>query len=269
MTDPATGPAADFKAVVAGLATGGGIGPHLTQDEIAAYHAGTLPPDEEARVQAHLVSCPECTDLLLGREALAGEGDPVPPREMEAAWQRMRAHLPQVNTAPAPKNPPPPAPLPFPTVRRTAVPRWFGALAASLLVAVVGLLLYAVSLRRTVNELSQPQVDAPIVDLFPEPLRDATDKRETLKLAPDVRVYFLVLNPTDSRTFPRYELEIARTGGAAVWRGKLTRNNLGSFTLSLPRRLVGEGTYQLHLWGDGERGREVLGEYELSITASR
>ncbi|HSS49136.1 MAG TPA: zf-HC2 domain-containing protein [Thermoanaerobaculia bacterium] len=257
-------PAAQIKAVVAGLVEARGAAPHLTEDEIAAYHAGTLPPDQETRVQDHLLACPACTDLLLGLEELAGEGEPVPPGEVAAAWQQMRALLPLPAKEPAPALP---APLPFPAARRTAVPRWFGALAASLLLAVVGLTVNNVSLRQTVRELSSPQTDAPVVDLFPGPLRGGRDKVETLTLAPDVRVFLLVINPTDSRPFPRYEMEIARAGGAAVWRGKVTRNDLGSFSLVLPRALVGEGEYQLHLWGDTGRGREALGEYGLRIVA--
>lgn len=257
-----TDPAAEIKAVVAEIATARGAGSHLTEDEIAAYHAGTLPPDQEARAQDHLLACPTCTDLLLGLEELSGEGDPVAPGEVAAAWQQMRALLPLPAKEPAAVLP---APLPFPTARRTAVPAWFGALAASLLVAVVGLSLYTASLRRTVNELSSPQANAPIVDLFPEPLRGGKDEMATL--ATDARVFLLVLNPTDSRPFPRYELEIARTGGAIVWHGDLTRNDVGSFTLSLPRSVVSPGEYRLHLWGDGAAGREVLGEYGLRIAA--
>jgi hypothetical protein len=257
-----TDPAAEIKAVVAGLAAARGTGPHLTEDEIAAYHAGLLAPDQEARAQDHLLACPACTDLLLGLEELAGEGEPVPPGEVAAAWQQMRTLLPLPAKEPAP---PLPAPLPFPTARRTAVPQWFGALAASLLVAVVGLSFYAASLRRTVNELSSPQPDAPVVDLFPEPLRGGKDEVPTT--TPDARVFLLVLNPTDSRTFPRYELEIARSGGAVVWHGDLRRNDVGSFTLSLPRGVVSEGDYRLHLWGDGAAGRVVLGEYGLRIAA--
>ncbi|HEV7505157.1 MAG TPA: zf-HC2 domain-containing protein [Thermoanaerobaculia bacterium] len=263
-----TDPAAEIKAVVTGLAKARGIGPHLTEDEIAAYHAGTLPPDQEARAQDHLLACPACTDLLLGLEELAGEGEAVPSGEVAAAWQQMRALLPLPAKEPAAVLP---APLPFPAARRAEAPRWFGALAATLLVAVVGLSLYAASLRRTVNELGRPQTNVPIGDLFPEPLRGDKDKIETLTLtlAPDVRVFLLVINPTVPRMFPRYEMEIARTGGAVVWRGNLTRNDLGSFSLVLPRALVGEGEYQLHLWGEAEKRREVLGEYGLRIVAPR
>ncbi|HEY2292011.1 MAG TPA: anti-sigma factor [Thermoanaerobaculia bacterium] len=258
MSDPAT----ELRAAAATLAARGDAGPHLSEDDVAAYRAGSLPPDREARAQAHLLACRECTDLLLGLEELAGEGEPVPPAELAAAWQRMRARLPR----PAQ---PVPAPLPFPTARRRAAPPvWLGALAASLLVAVVGLSLYVASLRRTVSELNRPQTNAPVVDLFPEPLRGGRDKVETLTLAPDVRVFLLVLNPTDSRTFPRYELEVARAGGGVVWRGDLTRNDLGSFSLVLPRSLMGEGEHRLHLWGVGPQGREPLGEYELTVVAS-
>lgn len=257
MTDPAS----ELRAAVAGLVAGGDSGPHLTEDEIAAYHAGTLPADAAERAQDHLLACRECTDLLLGRAELADEGEPVPSAELGAAWQRMQSRLPPA----APQPLASPAPLPFPRRRRQA-PVWLGALAASLLVAVVGLSAWVASLRRTVDELSRPQVDTPVVDLFPSPLRGSREEVPVAPLAPDARSFLLVLNPQDQRVFPRYEVVITRAGGGAVWQGKLRRDEqLGSFRLLLPRALMAAGSYEIRLWGVGTAGRAPLGEYGLKV----
>jgi hypothetical protein len=256
MTDPAM----ELKSAAAELAAGRGTGPHLTEDEIAAYHAGTLSAAEEARAQDHLLTCPVCTDLLLGREELAGEGEPVPAGEVAVAWQQMRALLPFSATSAVEPAAVLPTPLPFPTPRRTAVPPWFGALAASLLVTVVVLASYAVSLHR---ERNRPQ-SVPLFELSSDPLRGG-EKTLEVELAPGERSFVLLLRTTDPRKFPRYELEIARSGGAVVWRGDLRRNELGPFILTLPRSLMGGGEYRLRLWGQGGNGREVLGEYVVRI----
>ncbi|HEX4964690.1 MAG TPA: zf-HC2 domain-containing protein [Thermoanaerobaculia bacterium] len=257
-----TDPAAQLKSAMAGLAASLPRGPHLTEDEIAAYHAGTLPAAEAAWAQDHLLACAECTDLLLGLDDLAGEGEPVPAGEVAAAWQQMRALLPAAEPAAVL-----PAPLPFPPPRRAAKPPvWLGALAASLLVAVVGLSLYTASLRRMVSELSQPQ-STELNELSPDSYRGGEEKALKVELAPGDRSFLLVLHATDSQTFSSYELEIARTGGAVVWHGDLRRDKLGPFILILPRSLVGEGEYFLRLWGERGKGREILGEYGLKVVA--
>jgi Putative zinc-finger len=239
---------------------------HPTADELAAYHAGELPPAEEDAIQEHLLGCRECTDLLLALDELhrPEEGEPVPAGELDAVWEGLQARLPPREEIPAP------APLPFasPASPRppSSSPRWLQALAASLAVGVIGLSFWALSLRRTVDELSRPQLNAPVEDLFPGPVRGGTAAQDVVEIAPGTRFFTLVLPPAREGSFEDYEVEIARAGGPAVWRGRgLRENRYGSFSLTLSRRLVGEGEYRIRLFGIGAGGREEVGTYSLRV----
>jgi hypothetical protein len=236
---------------------------HPTADELAAYHAGELSPEEEDALQEHLLGCRECTDLLLALDELhrPEEGEPVPAGELDAVWEGLREKLlPREET---------PAPLPFArpaSPRPASSPRWLQALAASLAVGVIGLSFWSLSLRRTVDELSQPQLNAPVEDLFPGPVRGPAAAQSVAEIAPGTRFFTLVLNPAREGSFEEYEVEIARADGSVVWRGRgLRRNRYGSFSLTLSRRLVGEGEYRIRLFGIGGDGREGVGTYRLKV----
>lgn len=232
---------------------------HATEDEIAAYHAGTLPPDEEARVQDHLLECSECTELLLGLDELTLEDDePAPSEEVRAAWEELRSRLP-------PSAPAPPAPLPYP--RRRAQPSWLPALAATLAAAVVGLGIWNVSLRNQRDELSRPDLNTQFVELSSSLLRgEGTADAPVLK--PQGRLVTLAFRPDNPRGFADYEVELAGADGTVIWRDKgLRRQESGYFFLTLSRRLL-ESSDHLRLWGVEEGRREPLGEYKYSLGAS-
>ncbi|HEX6899122.1 MAG TPA: zf-HC2 domain-containing protein [Thermoanaerobaculia bacterium] len=233
---------------------------HATEDEIASYHAGTLPPDEEARVQDHLLECSECTELLLGLDELTLEDDdPAPSEEVRAAWEDLRSRLP------AAAAPPLPAPLPYPRPRRQ--PAWLPALAAGLAAAVVGLGVWNVSLQGKMDELSRPDVNSQFVELSSSTFRgEGTADAPVLK--PQGRLVTLALRPDNPRGFADYEVELAGADGTVIWSGKgLRRQESGYFFLTLPRRLLERGD-RLRLWGIEEGRREPLGEHKYSQGAS-
>jgi len=249
---------------------------HLSVEELAAYHAGALTEDEEARVQDHLLACPECTRALLDLDALRHGADPAdeaPDAEKEAFWQALRPRLAEaddpdeineVATAPLP------APIPFPA--RQEIPgrsprrsRAFQLLAATLAAAVVGLALQNASLRRTVDDLSQPDLGAPVRDLSATVSREAAAPA-VVTLAPDDRFFTLVLSPADPRDFADHEVVLEKSGGGEVWRGRgLQKNRYGTFSVVLARRRTGDGDYTLRIFGiEGEQKR-IVGEYHFRI----
>jgi len=71
---------------------------HPAPLELAAYHAGEMSPEAEARLREHLALCRDCSDLLLD---LAGVKKLTPPpgvpeltdEEVEEDWQAVRAKL--------------------------------------------------------------------------------------------------------------------------------------------------------------------------------
>jgi hypothetical protein len=223
---------------------------HLAVEELAAYHAGRLPEAAEARVQDHLMGCPECTRMLLDLDALRQGVDPADEAsdtEKTAFWWTLRPRL-----------------LPDRSSRRFRTSR---LLAATLVAAVVGLALQNAALRQAIENLSQPDLGAPVRDLSATALRDNAPSA-VVTLAPDDRFFTLVLAPADPRTFPDHEVVLERAGDGEVWRGRgLQKNRYGTFSLVLARRLTGTGDYTLGIFGIAGESRVLVGEYHFRLEA--
>lgn len=123
-------------------------GPHAGTRRLIAYREGRLSEAEREVLREHLSLCRRCTGLL--RElrdfeaAAAGAVEPGPDALRQQAWQSLSKRLPW---------PAPVAALPAP--RRTA-PTFLYALAAALLLAVIGLSVWApLAVRREREQLAE------------------------------------------------------------------------------------------------------------------
>lgn len=116
---------------------------------------------------------------------------------------------------------------------------------------------FEVETRRLQAELSQPQLNVPIVDL--EGAAVLRGERSTafqrVELPKGTRLFNVVLYLPDERPAQRYDVEIARDSDV-IWRGSdLRRSAYGTFTLALPTRLLPAGRYQIYL--RAHRGTEI------------
>lgn len=234
------------------------LSPHPAPEELLACRAGELPAPEKKRVEDHLVACPDCLELLLdlGRLSDPGFGSErsITAAERAADWQAVQARLvpPAAETAPRRR-----------LARLLSSPRPAWALAAALLVAVVGLSLRTRQLERSVEDLGRPQVNTPVVDLFPaSPLRGEEGEAAVVELAPSSRFYTLILSPKSSSDYAGYRLEVLDSGGRAVWSADgLEKDRHGSFTLILARSFLDPGEYRFRLYGlgapTGETGKLI------------
>lgn len=229
---------------------------HPNPERLAAYHAGDLPLEEAERLQDHLVTCRECAGLLLDLDRLADPefgAEAIPEEVQEDLWRRVVADIRKEE----------PAPVVVP-IRRPAH-RWPQTLAAALLAAVIGLSLWVVSLRQTVHDLSRPQLNAPVLDLYSGSVRSET-KAPIPSVPPDVEVFTVVLNPAGQRRHDRYRVEIVRKDGGVVWSGEgLEPNSFGSFSLTLSRRLLNPGEYQIRLFGRSGGAEQRIEDYGLRV----
>lgn len=250
----------EIRQAVEEWLAGAGPGEHPDAETLAAYHARELPEEEEHRIQDHLLVCRECAGLLLDLEGLGNPGFgreiDLPAGTEEALWNRLRQEIPKQEA------------IPFQPRSRTAPPPWMSALAAALLLAVIGLSAWVASLRRTVDELSRPEVNAPVLDLVPHGIGPRDEGAAPGAEVPaGARMFTLILNPSRRGDFQDYEAEIAPAGGEMAWRNRgLRPNDYGSFSLTLLRRAFEAGDHRLRLFGIGREGeRELLGEYRLRI----
>jgi TolA-binding protein len=136
----------DLKAALRELADdeSGDLGHHPGLKRLIAYRQGTLPAAERDTVQEHLSLCPRCTGLLRELrdfEAAAAREDAGPESLRQEAWDSLVRRLPEKTPAvrPIARTAPREAP------RRQHVSRFVYAAAAALLLAVVGLALWAMA----------------------------------------------------------------------------------------------------------------------------
>jgi hypothetical protein len=133
----------DRRAALRGLAAGesGEAGPHCGLKRLIAYRQGTMPAAERENVQEHLSLCPRCTGLLRELrdfEAAVERGEEAGPEaQRQEAWDALARRLP----AKTPAIRPIASAARGETQRR--LPRLVLAAAAALLLAAIGLALWA------------------------------------------------------------------------------------------------------------------------------
>ena len=235
---------------------------HPSPDRWIAYQRGTLPAEEEARLQEHLARCRDCFDLAEGAAVFAAPDEASSAGgEVEAAalWRLLRPQL----------DPPPPSPAPENNVREiSAGPRrrrsWSErlplGLAALFFVALVGLGIWSLRQQNALDALRAPRPDAPLFD-FSAGERDPASRELTVPAGPRM----LVFHPAEE--LPAYRLVIRdAASGGELWSSELRLNRDLALTLYLPEGLP-PGRYRLELAdGSGGGGGRVLQAYLLRVT---
>ncbi len=221
---------------------------HPTPQELAAYHAGELPPEAESRLLDHLAVCRDCSDLLLG---LSGFADLKPPegvpeltdKQVEEDWQELRSRMRE--EAPLPLPPRTAEVVPIRSVARPEriYPVWL-PVAASLL-AVIGLS-FGLYQSAQAGTLSKPRVVREISNADVE--RGETAPRISARNGG-----VIVLQPGPERDYPDYEAEIL------LGREVLERFPVGpidgSVSILIPP--LEPGSYDIRLYGI-EGGKKEL-----------
>lgn len=233
---------------------------HPSPDQWIAYHRGELSADEEARLQEHLARCRDCFDLAAGAAAFA-EPDEEPGRgeEVEAAavWRLLR---PQLDPALDP---------PRDNVREISAhsrrqPEQTGrlppySLAASFLVALVGLTAWNLHQRSVLEALREPRPNAPIFEVS----GGERPAREELNVPAGPRM--LVFHPAEELPVYRLLIRDAATG-RELSSYELRPDEDLALTLYLPEGLR-PGLYRLELAdGSGGQAGEAPETHLLRVT---
>ena len=225
---------------------------HPSPDQWIAYHRGELPPDEESRLQEHLVRCRDCFDLAGAAAAFAQPDEDGQETETAALWRLLR---PQLDPPPTPEN-----------VRAISAgprgrPSWRFRLptvkAASFFVGLVGLFIWNVHLQSVNKALQAPQPNVLIVEFsLGERLSTFIGTPEKILTAPGPWV--LVLHP--AKELPVYWLRLRDVATGQVL-GPYEERLDANFTLTLriPEGLLRPGRYLLELSDDseGRMGRTI------------
>lgn len=252
--------------------TKGEGGAHPEPDELVAYHEGRLSFEDERRVQDHLLGCRECAALLADYDGLTdpdfGSDEDIPESAVEVIWDKVRDEIrkspPPLSEQSSPSNV---VPFRKPEARPSRSPRWLQPLAAMLLLSTLALAAWVANLQDRVKGLSVPQPNAPVLDLYPAGATRGEGGPAVPSVPPDIRLFTVILNPPGRTDFGAYEVEILDVDGdvARSERG-LEPNRFGSFSLTIPRDVLGAGDFRIRLVGIGPGGaRQAVEEYGLRI----
>ncbi len=227
---------------------------HPAPEELLDYHLGDLAAADRERIQDHLVLCETCSRTVLDLESFpdvepAREVDRLSQFELAADWKRFRERT---------------SAEPF---RPAAQPRFAWALAASLLVAALGLSVWGVRLREQVRELSGPRTDVFVADLVPLGLEvRGPEAGEVVRVPAWAGRVLLLLNLAGRPSYPEYEVHVLAPAGDAVWSRRGLRPSLdGTFALEVPADLLAGGAHRIRLLGVGDGGPEPVAEYGVRL----
>jgi hypothetical protein len=251
--------AGDAHRAIQEVAVRHGTGRHLEPEEIANYHNGRLSPEDERWAQDHLVACRECSELLIDLQNFGdpafGSQETLPDRAGERVWEGVRKEI----------QPPdqPPNVVPFRRERRDETPRWLRSLAAMLVLSTMALSGWVASLRDRVKELSGPQANTAVVDLYPvSSVRGGTGGPPVPALPEDAGWVTVILRSPGLPEMADYGVEVLRADGSLAWKKDGLKPAFSSFSLSLPRDWIGD--VRIRLVGIGPKGeRRTIGEYAL------
>lgn len=233
---------------------------HPTPETLAAHRAGELSAELDESVQQHLVECGDCTELVLDLEHFKklAEAPEVEQSETElsefevaAAWRRQRTRLREASF--------------FDTGGRRPW-RLLQAVAASLLVTTLGLTVWVVELRRTVQEFRQPEFNVPIINVEPADSMRSPQAAPTIEIPSEVGRWILILNPTVGHDYPEYRVAFTALDGSWAWsRNGLHESPSGNFVLEMASDFVPAGSCHIVLSGLRDGRSDQLEDYTVVV----
>lgn len=225
-------------------------GEHPDLDTLVDYLAEGLDPEAEEGVRDHLAACRDCIDVVLDLEPLSTPDKApgaVADLEIESAYRELQSRLG------TPKTP----------SRLPSYP-WALPLAASLLVATVGMSIWVghltqtrADLRRQVAHLSQPQVNVPVFYLD-ELTRSSESEVSEIEVPSGAGSFVLMVSSSELDQQREYELAFFDAEGREFLRTTgLTVSDSGGLRLGLSQSVLPPGDYRIELRaaGDGESTR--------------
>ncbi|HEY7786132.1 MAG TPA: hypothetical protein VIB00_15480 [Pyrinomonadaceae bacterium] len=119
---------------------------------------------------------------------------------------------------------------------------------------------------RGTRDQNQPQLEVPIVDLDPSPVRGGSGSSGTVITVPETASSFTLILHFSGESAPRYEVEILDRRGREIWQGRVReRGESRSINLTLSRGLVTSGKYLIRLYALRGGGRDSIAEYPFEV----
>jgi hypothetical protein len=119
-------------------------------------------------------------------------------------------------------------------------------------------------LRRTIDDLTSPQLDIPIVNL--DMIRGGPMEAPVpIEVPRTANLFTLILNFNDRQQHPVYEVEIIDQHDSQIWRGE-TKGHANKLNVTLPRRALSGGRYLIKLSGLRNDKKVLIANYAITIS---
>lgn len=204
---------------------------HPSPEVLTAYQANELSQEEDERIQSHLAQCRHCTEMLLEFEEFLRPADveaaPAADFEMAADWRMLRSRM------------------------RGRKRRLMYAMAAVLLLAVVGLSIYTLSRGpgkrfKTLDPLGSTRGPVEAIDVVELPVT-------------------LVLKSSAVSSYPEYRADLLDDHGVVRHFSHLRESRSVEVEIPLGRGDLNPGEYRVNLLGVRNREVEPVGEYVFKV----
>jgi hypothetical protein len=233
---------------------------HPAPEKLSAYQASELPPKEADAIQEHLVQCAFCTDLLLDLQRFLEPEDEDPAREgvadlgTEAGWRKVREEMGWRG------RPAEPAPAhEVYRLRRTV--RGLQALAAVLLVGVVGLSVYSLRVRQEARRFDPNPVSA----LVTSNLGSRGIEPTVIELPEGEETRVLVTLEGSDEEYPEFRADIRRREDRSVLSVPGLRLQDGVFRFTMGSEGLEPGVYDIEVCGLRKGNPVQVGQYTIQI----
>jgi hypothetical protein len=119
-------------------------------------------------------------------------------------------------------------------------------------------------LRQTIDELTSPQLDIPLIDL--DTIRGGpTDTPMPIEVLRNANSVTLILNFNDRQQHPVYEVEVFDQHNDKIWRGQ-SKSHGNKLTMTLPRRFLPGGRYLIKLSGLKNNLKVPVADYAIKVS---
>jgi hypothetical protein len=232
---------------------------HPSPEKLSAYQANELPPEEADEIQEHLTECSLCTELLLDLQRFLEPEEEDRSQEgvadfgAEAGWRELRGKMEWKRESESHDTPG----AEMSRLRKSL--RRLQAVAAIILVGLVGLSVYALRLRQEVRA-SETLVSVSLINAIGA---RGEEDAETLKASSGDSIVFTLFNPRGPSR--EYRVEIRDAKGRTVWgrSGLPMREDYLAFPV--PPKTLGPGSYEVRIFAENH----IAGRYFVKIVPAQ
>lgn len=126
------------------------------------------------------------------------------------------------------------------------------------------------TLQKEIEEIAKPQIDAPIVDLDPAKLREATAPEKEIvtpiEIPPTSQVFTVILHKPADKVFSLYQIDLVEPKkNKILWTAQQKQDVPKDFVLTIFKRNYPAGKYRFRLSGVIGKKKDPIENYDIDV----